>query len=355
MNADLEKFLELAYTGTVRWRYSPIAVMTARELAHPHDLLARYFLVDPELTADLLTYYIDSEVVSLLDLEQLRCESPVNVDKNLIEVIGDLRFSTVFKRTERQSNVFVFLEHQSTVDDLICLRVLDYIIKSYWEYIDTLKQAEKGCPKSLPCPIAVILYHGKKPWKMLKRMRDLIDSVPGFPKDLLDFPIFLIDLPRIPPEQLKGHPALVALLETLQLGSVGKLEAGFDRVAGRLTAVRNDPRAPGWMKALVKYTISLCRIGQEAIYNAYHKILNEREARKMAMSTAQELRLEGEAKGKAEGKKEAILDCLSARFGKVPKTIRDTVNSYSDLIALKSLVGFAGTCESLDDFADGLR
>ena len=75
----------------------------------------------------------------------------------------------------------------------------------------------------------------------------------------------------------------------------------------------------------------------------------------MAMSTAQELRLEGEARGELKGKKDSILDCLAARFGKVPKTIRDTVNSYSDLIALKSLVGFAGTCDSLDEFKDGLR
>jgi predicted transposase YdaD len=273
------------------------------------------------------------------------------VDSNLAQVIGDIRYSTVFKRTQQKSNVFVFLEHQSTSDDLICLRVLEYIVKSYWEYIDNAKQE----PKSLPCPIVVILYHGKKPWGTLKRMRDLIDSVPGFPKDLLDFPVFLIDLSQIPKEQLKGHPALVALLETLQLGSEGKLEAGFDRVTGRLTAVRNDPRAAGWMTALVRYSLSICRIGQEAVVKAFTKILSQKEAEKMAMSTAQELRLEGKVEGKVEGKKETILDVLKGRFGKVPKTISDTVNSYSDLTALKSLAVFAGSCESLDEFKEGLR
>ena len=301
------------------------------------------------MTASLLVNYVDTNVVGLLDLERLRYESPVNVDKNLAQVIGDLRFSTVFKQTQQQSNVFVFLEHQSTVDDLMCFRALEQVVKSYREYIDTSKQA--GRPKSFPCPIVVILYHGKKPWKILKRMRDMIDSVPGFPQDLLDFPIFLIDLSRIPPEQLKGHPALVALLETLQLGSEGKLEAGFDRVTSRLAAVRSDPRATGWMTALVRYTVLLCRIGQDAIYNAFSKILNEREVRKMVMTTAQEWCLEGEVKGK----KDAVLDFLKGRFGEVPKTIRDTVNSYSDLTALQSLSVFAGSCKSLDEFEDGLR
>jgi predicted transposase YdaD len=329
--------------------------MTEHEIAHPHDRLARFFLVDSELVADLLTHYVDSDVVSLLDLKRLRCESPINVDSNLAQVIGDIRYSTVFKKSPRQSNVFVFLEHQSTNDELMCFRALEQVVKAYREYIDNAKQKTK----SFPCPVVVILYHGKRPWGTLKRMRDLIDSVPGFPKDLLDFPIFLIDLSQIPPEQLKGHPALVALLETLQLGSEGKLEAGFDRVTERLAAVRKDPRAAGWMTALVRYSLSICRIGQEAVVKAFTKILSQKEAEKMAMSTAQELILEGETrgkvKGKVEGKKEAILDVLESRFGKVPKTIRDTVNSYSDLTALKSLVVFAGSCKSLDEFKEWLR
>ena len=186
-------------------------------------------------------------------------------------------------------------------------------------------------------------------------MRDLIDSIPGFPKDLLDFPIFLIDLSRIPPEQLKGHPALQALLETLQLGSEGKLEAGFDRVTSRLSAVRSDSRASGWMKALVNYTIALCQIGQEVIYKSFTKILSEKEAKKMAMSTMQEIEARGEIRGEIKGKKGSIHDVLKARFGKVPKAISDTVNSYSDLTALTSLVVFAGSCKSLDEFKEGLR
>jgi hypothetical protein len=324
--------------------------MTKHEIAHPHDLLTRSILADPELAASLLTHYVESETVELLDLTQLRCESPVDVDKNLVEVIGDLRFSTVLKNTEQQSNVFVFLEHQSSRDDLMSFRALRQVVKAFQQYIDTAEQKGK-LPKSFPFPIVVILYHGKRPWGKLKKMCDLIDSVPEFARNILDFPIFLIDLSRIQPEQLKGHPALQALLETLQLASEGKLEAGFDRVTNRLSAVRSDPRAAGWMGALVTYAISLCRIGQEIIYKSFLKILNEEEAKKMATSTMQEI----EARGEVKGEKNAILRFLGGRFGNVPKTITDTVNSYSDLTALQSLSVLAGSCKSLDEFKDGLR
>ena len=230
-------------------------------------------------------------------------------------------------------------------------RVLEEVVKSYRKYIDTLKQKGAGRPKSFPYPLVVILYHGKRPWGALKRMREMIDGDPELAKDFLDIPIFLIDLSLLPPEKFKGHPALQALLETLQLGATGKLEVGFDRVTSRLTAVRDDPRATGWMTALVRYTIELCRIGQEVIYNAFSKILDEREARQMAMSTAQELRLEGEARGK----KEMILRFLEGRFGTVPEVISDVVNSYSDSTALDSLAVFAGSSQSLDEFAEGLQ
>ena len=320
------------------------------ELAHPHDLLTRSILVDPELMGSLLENYIESGVVSLLDLAKLRCESPVNVDKNLKETIGDLRFSTVSKQSGRQSNVFVFFEHQSTYDELMSFQALEQIVKAYREFIDAARKIG-GLPKSFPYPIVVILYHGNRPWGKLKRMHDLIERISEIAGDILGFPMFLIDLSLIPSEELKGHPALQALLETLQLGSMGKLESGFDRVTDRLSAVRNDPRAPGWMNALVRYAISLCRIGQEAIYNAFHKILDEKEAKKMVMSTAQELMLKGEVK-KA---REMVLRFLEGRFGKVPQSISDEVNAYSDSIALDSLAVLAGACKSLDEFKDALR
>jgi hypothetical protein len=109
------------------------------------------------------------------------------------------------------------------------------------------------------------------------------------------------------------------------------------------------------MKALVKYTVSLCRIGQDAIYLAYLKILNKKEAEKMATSTMQELIQVGEVRGKVQGKKETILEVLEGRFGKVPKSISDTVKSYSDITALQSLSVLAGSCKTLGEFKDGLR
>ncbi len=177
--------------------------MTELELAHPHDLLVRHFLVEPDLTADLLTHYVDPKIVDLLDLDGLRCESPVNIDKNLDELIGDLRFSTTFKQSDKPTDVFVFFEHQSKQDRMIPFRLLEYIVKSYRKHLN----AGDGV-KSFPYPIAVVLYHGTRPWSTLPSMADLIDSVPGVDTNILNIPIHLIDLATIPLDKLKGHPAV---------------------------------------------------------------------------------------------------------------------------------------------------
>jgi hypothetical protein len=67
----------------------------------------------------------------------------------------------------------------------------------------------------------------------------------------------------------------------------------------------------------------------------------------------------GEAKGKAEGKAEAgrrmVLTALQTKFTRVPKDIEKMVLTMSDPIALESLLEQAIQCDTMDEFAEGLR
>jgi len=332
--------------------------MTSFDLAHPHDNLVRRFLIDVELMADLLTYYpqkvADQNAIRLLDMKHLQCKSPVAMDKNLVEGRGDLRFTTKFRGSNRQSNVFLLLEHQSTIDPDFRLRGLNYIIQEYNEF----RRATKG-KKKLPYPVVVVLYHGKVTWKNLHEMDEMIDRVSGTETGLLKYPLILIDVSVIPPEKFSGHPALQALLETLQRTSEGKLVKEFDRITDYFTPIKHDPRAPDWIHSLVRYAVSVGKIGNELIVKVFSKVFNEREAHKMAMTTAQQWLHEGRTEGRVEGKTEAgrnmVLAVLRARFKTVPKRIEKGVCAISDSIALESWAAQAATCQSLDEFAKALE
>jgi len=332
--------------------------MTSIDLAHPHDHLVRRFLIDTELMADLLVHYpqktADQKAVGLLDLKHLECKSPVAIDKNLVEGRGDLRFATKFKGSKRQSNVFLFLEHQSAIDADFRLRGLNYIIQEYNEF----RSKTKGKGK-LPYPVVVVLYHGKTSWTHLPEMDDMIDIVPGAKTGLLDYQLILIDISVIPPERFSGHPALRALLETLQRASEGKLVKEFDRITDYFKPIKNDPRAKDWIHSLVRYALSVSKIGTEFMVKVFSKVLNEQEANKMAMTTAQELRAEGIAEGEAKWKAEAgrnmVLAVLRAKFKKVPKEVEKAILAMNDPIALESWAVQAATCQSMDEFAVALR
>ncbi len=321
------------------------------ELARPHDLLVRRFLIDPELMGDLLRHYpqtaTDQQTVGLLDLKQLECKSPVTVDDQLTEGIGDLRFSTSFKGSSRKSNVFLLFEHQSKIDTDFRLRGLDYIVRTYKEFRETTKGKKK-----LPYPVVIVLYHGKVPWKHLPVMDELIDIAPGVKTGLLDYHLILIDLSLLSKEQFKGHPVLQVVLELLQLASEGRLTVEFGRViADRLKTVKGDPRMGGWLKSFARYAMSVAKIGVEQVAKAFSKILSEREANDMARTTAEELWIGGETKAG----RNMVLTALRTKFGEVPKEVEKSVLGMSDPVALESLLAQVIQCDTLNEFADLLK
>jgi hypothetical protein len=330
--------------------------------SHPHDLLVRSMLTDVDLAADLLRNYLDPKLTALLDLDRIVLESSVAVDENLAETLGDLRYSLPFKGSGGRLRVFVFLEHQSTPDRFMIFRLLEYMCKAYRQQLSA--DAASGKRKTFPYPLAVVLHQGKRPWGKVPAMRELIDMVPGVDMDILRLPVFLIDLPRIAPEGLKGNPAVCALLDSLQSASSGRLGERYEEIATRLAAVSDDSRARSWLRTLTKYAMSLCRLpdGLATVRRVLDKIYSKKEAEEMALTLAEELRLEGEARGeargkaigKAIGKAEAIVSVLTARFGKVPAALEKKIHGIQEYSSIEQLTFLAATCDSLEAFKKGL-
>ncbi len=330
-------------------------------LRHPHDLVVRSILADADVVADFLRNYLDPDLASLLDLQHIACESPVSVDEDLVETLGDLRYMTRFKGSGRLSRVFVLVEHQSRSERFFSLRAIEYICKAYWQYLSSPVAAAGGKPKRLPYPVVVVLHHGKKPWGKLYPMRDLIDSVPGVDLDILRLPICLVDLASIPAGQLKGNPVVCALLDSLQSASANTLGERYEEIASGLKGMRGDPRAGSWARVLTLYAASQSRIkgGMDAVRRVYRRVCAEKEAEKMIMTTADviglEARKKGRAEGKAEGKAEIIIEILTARFGAIPASLEKKIKAVQDSSRLNELGKSVATCATLHEFKKMLR
>ena len=187
----------------------------------------------------------------------------------------------------------------------------------------------------------------------------MIDIVPGVETGLLKYTLILIDISILKRDEFKGHPVVQALLEALQLASEKRLVEEFDRVIDRLVVVKDDPRAGGWLRSFCRYALSVAKvvakIGTEQIAKAFSRILTEKEADDMTKTIAEQLVLEGEARGEVKAGRDYVLTVLQARFNTVPKEVESAIYQMIDPIALKSWAVQAATSHSIDEFARALR
>lgn len=325
---------------------------------HPHDLLVRNFLGRRNLAADFFMNYLPLEWGQAIDFDSLKREPSDSVDSRFSEFVGDLRYSARFRGTGQALRVFVFLEHQSRPDRLMTFRLLEYVCAAYRQHLSTSRK--QGNVK-FPYPLAVVLHHGRRPWKKVFSMRDLIDIAPGVPADILQLPVGLVDLARIPSDQLRGHPAVCALLDSLQSASTGRLRERADSIFARLRGEKNRTRLDSWAYALGKYYASVQGRIQDSfddLTRVFTALYSAREAEQMAGTIADELRregiiqgkAEGKAEGRAEGKAESVITVLESRFEKIPSGLKKKLLSPRQPEQIEKLLKAAAVCKDLKEF-----
>lgn len=335
----------------------PRPARPGRPRTQPHDALSRNYLTVPGFGVSLLRWYLTPDLLRLLDLGTLAVESTGTVDESLAPAISDIRYSVAFKGTDRRLSVCVFVEHQSTKDRFIAFRMLYYIIQLYhmiWRAAKSDGAAAKG--EVFPYPIAIILHHGKSPWRNFPRMADLIQKVPGVDPGIFDIPLIVVDLADDATDITRGPPELRAFMETLRASGKGKLKERLGEIAGLLAQVADTPWLRSWTRTLGFYALALYRETDilDSITTVMRKVFGPKEGEEMGKSMLEELREEGFTRGKTEGlakgKVEAIFEILNTRFGPPSSQLRRKLEAITDLSLLDALVTVAVTCRGLKDF-----
>ena len=135
------------------------------------DPIYKRLLAFPEVVADLLRSLLPEEDVGI-DESSLR--------KLPAEYVGDdyrqRRGDTVWQVRAREGrgswlHVLVVLEHQSTDDKTMALRVMEYTVMLYRELV---RGDQLGPDGLLPPVLPVVLYNGDAPWRSASQIGDLI-------------------------------------------------------------------------------------------------------------------------------------------------------------------------------------
>jgi predicted transposase YdaD len=126
---------------------------------NPHDRLFRLVFSRPSAASAFLQSVLPEQATEALDWSALKLEPGTLVEPSFRDRHSDLLFLTEERGARSKPRfVYLLLEHQSTPDPDIELRLLGYMVR-IWERW----RAEKGrapLPPILPC----VLYHGARPW-----------------------------------------------------------------------------------------------------------------------------------------------------------------------------------------------
>ncbi|HEY3452531.1 MAG TPA: Rpn family recombination-promoting nuclease/putative transposase [Myxococcales bacterium] len=177
-----------------------------------HDGFFKSLMEEPGAAGALLRERLPPEVVAQLAPGEPELVDGTFVDKELRETRSD-RLYRVKLLTGETAFIYCLVEHKSSSDPRIGLQLLGYLTR-VWERLDKeADEARGGGPprspnRSLPPVIALVVYHGAEPWAAPLRFSGVFDCNDEVRRNVLDFPIHLVDVGRVDESTLSGNPQL---------------------------------------------------------------------------------------------------------------------------------------------------
>jgi hypothetical protein len=194
---------------------------TIQVVRTPHDALFKAGFESPLHAAALFQQVLPAELVDVIDWQSIRREAGSFIDPELASRHTDLLFSVeLLDQGDQKARLVLYLlvEHQSTNDPDMPLRMLVYLVR-IWETYHKLH----GAP--LPLIVPAIVSHAPEGWSTPTSFHALFepppDSIPHVARLVPSFAFLLTDLVRTTNEELRRWelpPFAITVLRYLRDG-----------------------------------------------------------------------------------------------------------------------------------------
>ena len=279
----------------------------------PHDHFFKLLLDDPAAAAVLLRERLPPEVAALLADDPPEPVRDTLVDEKLREKVDD-RIIKARLRTGDDLYVYCLMEHQSTVDPAMPLRLLKYTAGLYQRLAGESKDG------MLPAILPMVVYQGEPPWTVPREFKGMLAAPEAVLRHCLDFRYTLLDLGAVSDQELSQQRKLRTWLMALKYALRFREHL---RVLGDLLAlVAQEPiemQAPLKAYIIVTYGAKIEKRTFEAIWSKHMS--------KIDLEHASPFAREWFAEGEAKGKTEALVRLLGKRFGDIPPRIQQVIAS----------------------------
>jgi predicted transposase/invertase (TIGR01784 family) len=164
------------------------------EIHNPHDKYFRTSMSDLRVAKEFFQQHLPENVLSLINLDSLKLKNDTYVDEYLKELITDRLYTVDIKN--QSVYLYVLAEHQRKPDKRMPLRLLRYMVA-------IMHQHTRENDSPLPVIIPLVFYNGQKSWNYSTDIFTLFGDQETLARSVLLQPFKLIDVTKIPDEQLK--------------------------------------------------------------------------------------------------------------------------------------------------------
>ena len=289
--------------------------------------------------------------------------------------VSDLAFLAPYRSiaTDGEVGICILIEHQSTVDEEMVLRV-DTYRSQIWN-----AQRRRWISNKVPssqrrlCPvIPIVLYTGEQRWNVPLTFDAIMDVPEELSEFVPKFKILLLDVKQTEPEKLTqtGHPFgwLMTVLQK-EHASEEEIRSALINAISHINTLGEEQRQQ-WDMALSYLLLLILHrrpVGQhdglKAVVDEQIPPSRRKEVIDMVYSMANQLLDEGERRGlergREEGEMRGIIESLLAFLASqyqpnAVQALKPALESIEDLQRLKELRLAAYNAQSLEAFTETL-
>ena len=290
---------------------------------NPDDKGYKQLLANKQTFGELLQTFVRAEWPQEIAEQDL-----ILIDKSyILQDFSNKEADIVYRVRLGNSEVifYVLLELQSTVDQTIPFRLLQYMVEVWRDIYNNTPEIErrrKGF--RLPGIIPAVLYNGKRKWTACRCFEEYQNGYENFPGRLLNFSYLLFDVVRYNEQELRQTANVISSVFYLEQTAdppdlVGRLRKLAD-VLAKMTPEQfrqvmvwcknvGEDRLPEPLRAEVNQMLDETK-PQEAtkMISNFGRALDQMQ--KEAIQMQKQAMMDGESKGKAETARAALREGL---------------------------------------------
>ena len=322
---------------------------------------------------EALLRMVGGEIADALDFDRVEQLNRSFISDELRPQESDMIFKVPF-RTPTQGHqeviVYLLIEHQSTVDRSMGLRLLSYMVQIWMEERRQGQEQESPLGEWRLTPIVpIVFYTGKGEWKVPISLTALMDIPEVLTRFVPTFNTLFLDVKATPPGELTqtGHPfgwLLTVLQQEHAEDPAAMRQALLDALTGLRDLQTQDP--DHYTRAVLYLFLLILHRRPEAEQQDLFGILTQDHTQNMEIVDMAASIIEiseqrglqqgikqgiekGIEQGEIQGKQEALLKLLQHRFPSVPDTVITQVRALRSLVELDALFEKYLTAESLEE------